>query len=75
MAYIGLKVKIILKNGKMRKRFEQQMSLGIIPISEKPYSIKSRDATVKLTVALLEIYNNVDYNEKNIQYFRGIFSE
>jgi hypothetical protein len=64
MAYIGLKDKIILKNGKMRKRFEQQMSLGIIPISETPYSIKSRDATVKLTVALLEIYNNVDYNEK-----------
>jgi hypothetical protein len=32
MAYIGLKDKIILKNGKMRKRFEQQMSLGIIPI-------------------------------------------
>jgi hypothetical protein len=28
----GLKDKIILKNGKMRKRFEQQMSLVIIPI-------------------------------------------
>lgn len=48
----------------MRKRFEQQISLGIIPISETPYSIKSRDATVKLTVALLEIYNNVEFNEK-----------
>ena len=48
----------------MRKRFEQQMSLGIIPISETPYSVKSRDATAKIIVALLKIYNNNDYNEK-----------
>jgi hypothetical protein len=48
----------------MRKRFEQQMSLGIIPISETPYSIKSRDATAKIIATLLKIYNNDDYNEK-----------
>jgi len=48
----------------MRKRFEQQSSLGLIPISEINIDLKSRDSVAKICLSLLEIFNNATYNEK-----------
>ena len=48
----------------MRKRFEQQMELGVKPISETPVLMKSRDDVPAMIRALLEIYNNPEYNKK-----------
>ena len=48
----------------MRKRFEQQMELGVKPISETPVLMKSRDDVPALIRALLEIYNKPEYNKK-----------
>ena len=48
----------------MRKRFEQQMELGVKPISETPVLKKSRDDVPAMIRALLEIYNNPEYNKK-----------
>jgi len=48
----------------MRKRFEQQLSIGQIPIEETIISPKSKNALDELLVALKEIYCNPEYNEK-----------
>ena len=48
----------------MRKRFEQQMELGVLPISETPVLKKSRDATPALIKTLLEIYKTPVYADK-----------
>lgn len=48
----------------MRKRFEQQLSLGQIPIEETYINPKNRYALDQLLAALKEIYCNSDYNEK-----------
>ncbi len=48
----------------MRKRFEQQLSLGQLPISETKISIKSKNALDELLAALKEIYCNREYNER-----------
>ena len=48
----------------MRKRFEQQMELGVKPISETPVLKKSRDDVPALIRALLEIYSKPEYNKK-----------
>lgn len=48
----------------MRKRFEQQFSLAMFPISETKINLKCRDASQKIALALVEIYTNPDYNEK-----------
>lgn len=47
----------------MRRRFEQQLSLGIIPISEVEIRIKSRDEMPPLLVALQTIFVTEDLNE------------
>ncbi len=48
----------------MRKRFEQQLSLDLIPITDCPVNYKCRDASEKISLALLTIFKNSDYNEK-----------
>ncbi len=50
-----------LKN--MRKRFEQQFELGVLPISETPVLLKSRDDVPALVMALLKIHKTPEYNE------------
>ena len=46
----------------MRKRFEQQYSLGELKIEDTEVNLKSRDAFAKLILALKEIYTNKKYN-------------
>ena len=48
----------------MRKRFEQQMCLGQLPIEEIHISVKSKYSIDELLAALKAIYCNKDYNEK-----------
>ncbi len=48
----------------MRKRFEQQLSIGQLPISETKISIKSKNALDELLAALKLIYCTEEYNEK-----------
>lgn len=48
----------------MRKRFEQQMELGVKPIEETPVRVKSRDDIPSLIKALLLIYTMPEYNEQ-----------
>jgi transposase, IS5 family len=47
----------------MRKRFEQQLSLGITPISEVEIRIKSRDEMPPLLIALQTIFTTKALNE------------
>jgi transposase, IS5 family len=47
----------------MRKRFEQQLSLGVIPISEVKIRTKSRDEMPPLLVALQTIFVTPALNE------------
>ncbi len=46
----------------MRKRFEPQNELGVLPISETPVLLKSRDDVPAMVIALLKIYNTPEYN-------------
>jgi IS5 family transposase len=48
----------------MRKRFEQQLSIGQLPISETKISSKSKNSLDELLAALKEIYCSEEYNEK-----------
>ena len=48
----------------MRKTFEQQITLDIVPINEVELDLKCRDASVKIGLALLEIFNNEEYSKK-----------
>lgn len=48
----------------MRKRFEQQLEIGIMPISETEVLLKSRDDVPALVVTLLKIFNTPKYNKK-----------
>jgi transposase, IS5 family len=48
----------------MRKRFEPQKTLGLLPIEETQIRFKSRHATNKIAMALLEIYKNEKYRNK-----------
>jgi len=48
----------------MRNRFEQQLEIGIKPISETPILLKSRDDIPALIMALLTIYKTPSYNEQ-----------
>lgn len=48
----------------MRKRFDQQISLGITPISEVKINIKSRDEMPPILVALQTIFITPELNEK-----------
>lgn len=48
----------------MRKRFEQQLEIGIKPISDTPVLLKSRDDIPALVLALLTIYKTPEYNSQ-----------
>ena len=48
----------------MRKRFEQQLEIGVKPIIETPVFIKSRDDIPALVMALLTIFKTPIYNEQ-----------
>lgn len=48
----------------MRKRFEQQLQLGVKAISDTPYLLKSRDDIPAMVAALLKIYTTPEYNEE-----------
>lgn len=48
----------------MRKRFEQQLTIGQIPIEEAFISPKSKNSLDELLAALKEIYCNTEYNKK-----------
>ena len=48
----------------MRKRFEQQLGLGQLPIEEIQINPKSNNSVDELVVALKSIYCNKEYNEK-----------
>jgi hypothetical protein len=47
----------------MRKRFEQQLTLGIKPISETQVLLICRDDVPALVISLLKIYNTPKYNK------------
>jgi len=46
----------------MRKRFEQQLFLGQLPIEETYINPKKKYALDELLAALKEIYCNTEYN-------------
>lgn len=48
----------------MRKRFEQQLSIGTIPIGEVKVRIKSRDSVSPFLSALQKIYLTPEYNNR-----------
>jgi len=48
----------------MRKRFEQQLILGQIPIEEVEITVKNPTSLDELLAALKEIYCNKEYNER-----------
>jgi len=48
----------------MRKRFEQQLSFGQIPIEDLKLSAKTKNSLNELLAALQVIYMNKEYNEK-----------
>lgn len=48
----------------MRKRFEQQLSIGQLPIEETQISPKAKNALNELLAALHSIYCNKKYNEE-----------
>ncbi len=48
----------------MRKRFEQQTTLGILPVSDVKINTKSRDELPPVLVALQQIFVTPELNEK-----------
>jgi len=48
----------------MRKRFEQQLRIGQIPIQDLEFNLKSRDSYVHLMRALKEIFVSPEYNQE-----------
>lgn len=52
------------KDSTMRKRFEQQLTIGQLPIEAVCINPKSKNALDELLVALKAIYCNKEYNEK-----------
>ena len=48
----------------MRKRFEQQLSIGQFPISETKINSKSKNSLDELLAALKAIYCTEEYNER-----------
>ncbi len=48
----------------MRNRFEQQLTIGQLPIEEAKINPKSKNAVDELLAALKEIYCNQEYNQK-----------
>jgi IS5 family transposase len=54
----------LLNLQKMQKRFEQQLSFGILPINSLVVNPKSRDAPTKIALALLTLYTMPSFNEE-----------
>jgi hypothetical protein len=52
------------KNILMRKRFEPQEEIGLMPIADIVINENCRDAFPKLLLALKEIFVNPQYNER-----------
>ena len=52
------------KDSNMRKRFEQQLTIGQLPIEETKINPKSKNAVDELIAALKELFCNKEYNEK-----------
>ena len=48
----------------MRNRFDQQLSIGLLPIEETEISPKIKDPLTELLAALLMIYKTPEYNAK-----------
>jgi len=48
----------------MRNRFEQQLALGQLPISETKLPVKNKSSVDELIAALKELYCSREYNEK-----------
>ncbi len=48
----------------MRQRFEQQLKLGVKPISTTPVLLKSRDDVPALVASLLRIYTTPKFNDE-----------
>lgn len=59
----------------MRKRFEQQLTLGQRPIEETPTGGKRKGKLEELIVALKAIYCNQEYNEKIFKVLEKYLSE
>ncbi|KKO18381.1 MAG: hypothetical protein BROFUL_02887 [Candidatus Brocadia fulgida] len=55
----------------MRKRFEQQLKLGIIPISGVQLPIKNRDELPPILRALQYIYVTPELNEEVFRILEG----
>jgi hypothetical protein len=47
----------------MRKRFEQQCALSKVAIAGIRINLKCRDTSQKIALALIQIFNNQEYNE------------
>jgi len=52
------------KDSKMRKRFEQQLSLGVLPISEVEFDLKSRHQLMPFLRALQHVFVSSELNDK-----------
>lgn len=48
----------------MRNRFEQQLSIGLLPIEKTEISLKIKDSLTELLASLLMIYRTPEYNKK-----------
>jgi hypothetical protein len=55
----------------MRKRFEQQLTIGQYPIEELPVGGKNQGKLEELIIALKAIYCNPEYNEKIFRALEG----
>lgn len=55
----------------MRNRFEQQLTLGQIPIEETRINPKSKNAVDEMIAALKELFCNKEYNEKVFSILEG----
>ncbi|MFP4289675.1 MAG: hypothetical protein ACLFQS_10495 [Bacteroidales bacterium] len=55
----------------MRKRFEQQLRLGLLPIPEVGFDPKSRDYYVKLQRCLKELFITPKYNQEVFKILEG----
>ena len=56
----------------MRKRFEQQLEIGVKPISETPVLLKSRDDIPGLIMALVTIFKTPSHNEQIFKILEDI---
>jgi len=60
------------KDSKMRKRFEQQLSIGQRPISQTPVPLKEKGALTELIAALKAIFVHSEYNSQIFRIIEGV---